>query len=63
MRNITQKLEGNILTLTIDLSKPGTASTSGKSNVIASTEGNVSVAGKPEVKMGINIYTARQSSM
>ena len=56
MKNITQKLTGNILTLTVDISKTFGASKSGKSIVIASTEGNISVDGKPEVKIGLNIY-------
>ena len=56
MFNITQQLQGNILTITVDLGAPGQRSASGKSIVIASTSGNVGVTGKPEVKMGINIY-------
>jgi hypothetical protein len=28
-----------------------------KSTIIASTEGNVSVPGKEEVKIGLNVYT------
>ena len=59
MRNIKTNIAGNILTITVDLSIPGETSSSGKSLVIASTEGNVSVEGKPEVKMGINIYTKK----
>lgn len=57
MNNVTQKLEGNILTLTIDLSKPGTLSSSRKSMLIASTGGSVEVDGRPDVIMGVNIYT------
>jgi hypothetical protein len=56
MKNITQKLNGNILTLTIDISKTFGASKTGKSIIVASTEGNVSVEGKEAVKMGVNIY-------
>ena len=61
MRNIKTSVNGNILTITVDLSIPGEVSSSGKSLVIASTEGNVSVEGKPEVKMGINIYTKKSA--
>ena len=59
MRNIKTTIAGNILTIEVDLSAPSTVSSSGKSLVIASTEGNVSVEGKEEVKMGINIYTKK----
>ena len=60
MRNIETSLVGDILTIKVDLSKPPQLSTSGKSNVIASTEGNISLPGKEEVKMGINIYTRKE---
>ena len=56
MRNITQSLKGTVLTLTIDLADVGGPSSTGKSLQIASSEGNVSVDGRPEVKMGINVY-------
>jgi hypothetical protein len=56
MANIKQQLNGNILTLTIDLNAPGERSKSGKSIVIATTSGNISVAGKPEFKLGLNLY-------
>ena len=57
MRNIIQKVEGNILTLTIDLSKQGTPSSSGKTLLIASSEGNAPIEGRPEFKLGLNLYT------
>ncbi len=56
MKNIEMKLAGNILTITVDLSKQFGLSSSGKSLIIASTEGNISVEGKEEVKVGLNIY-------
>jgi len=56
MKNITQKVTGDILTITVDLSKKFGTSKSGKSIVIASTEGNISVEGHPEIKAGINVY-------
>lgn len=58
-RNVTMKVNGNILTIEVDLSKPGEVSSSGKSLVIGSTEGNVSVPEKPEVKIGLNVYTKK----
>jgi len=56
MKNVELKLSGTTLTITVDLSKEYGLSSSGKSLIIASTEGNVSVEGKPEVKVGLNIY-------
>jgi len=57
MNNITQQLNGSILTLTIDLSKTGKLSSSGKSLLIASTGGSVKVDGRPDVTIGVNVYT------
>ena len=57
MNNITQQLNGSILTLTIDLSKTGKLSSSGKSILIASTGGSVKVDGRPDVTIGVNVYT------
>lgn len=56
MKNVEMKVEGNILTIKVDLSKEFGLSSSGKSVIIASTEGNQSVEGKEEVKIGLNIY-------
>jgi hypothetical protein len=56
MKNVEMKVEGNILTIKVDLSKEFGKSSSGKSTIIASTEGNVKVHGKEDVKIGLNIY-------
>jgi len=56
MKNVDMKLSGNILTITVDISKEYGLSTSKKSMIIASTEGNVSVPEKEDVKIGLNIY-------
>lgn len=57
MQNIAMKQVGNILTITIDTSERHGVSGSGKSEVIASTGGNIEVPGAPGVKIGINCYT------
>ena len=57
MKNIEMKVEGNILTIKVDLSQRFGKSSSGKSTIVASTEGNQSVPGKEEIKIGLNIYT------
>ena len=56
MKNCEMKLDGNILTITVDISKEFGKSTSGKSIIISSTEGNVSIPQKEEIKIGLNIY-------
>lgn len=58
-RNVEMKVENNNLVITVDLSAEGKVSSSGKSLVIGSTEGNVSVPGKEDVKVGLNVYTKK----
>lgn len=50
------RLEGNKLTIEVDVTKEFGLSSSGKSLIIASTEGNVSIPGKEEIKIGLNVY-------
>jgi len=57
MKNIEMKVEGDKLVITVDLSKRFGKSSSGKSIIIASSEGNQSVPGKEEIKIGLNVYT------
>lgn len=56
MKNVDMTLEGNILTIKVDLGKDFGPSASGKNIIVASTEGNQSVPGKEEVKIGLNVY-------
>ncbi|MDR3602542.1 MAG: hypothetical protein P4L49_19005 [Desulfosporosinus sp.] len=56
MKNCDMKLDGTILTITVDISKEFGKSASGKSIIIASTEGNVSIPENEEIKIGLNIY-------
>jgi predicted acyl esterase len=56
MKNLEMKVDKTKLTITVDLAKTYGLSGSGKSEIIASTEGNVSVEGADGVKVGINIY-------
>jgi len=53
--NVKLAIVKNILTITVDLSKKGEASKSGKSIVIASTTGNIPV-GDGTHMIGLNIY-------
>ena len=56
MKNCEMKLTGNILTITVDISKDFGKSSSGKSVIIASTEGNISIPEKDDIKIGLNVY-------
>ena len=56
MKNIEMTIEENILVIKIDLTKEFGPSASGKNIIIASTEGNVSIPGREEAKVGLNIY-------
>jgi len=58
MKNVEMEVKGKELIIKIDLSKSFGASRTGKSKVIASSEGNVSVPGKEAIKLGLNVYTA-----
>ncbi|HUS88415.1 MAG TPA: hypothetical protein VMW91_03450 [Desulfosporosinus sp.] len=56
MKNCEMKLNGNILTITVDISKEFGKSASGKSIIISSTEGNMSIPEKEDIKIGLNVY-------
>lgn len=56
MKNVEMKVEGDILTIKIDLTKEFGPSSSGKTIIIGSTEGNVAVPEKEDVKIGLNVY-------
>jgi len=56
MKNVEMKVEGNRLVITIDLAKSYGPSKSGKTTIIASTDGNVGLKEKPEIKVGLNVY-------
>jgi len=55
MKNIEMTVEGEILTIKVDLSKSFGPSKSGKTIIVASTEGNVPVPERDE-KIGLNVY-------
>jgi hypothetical protein len=55
MKNVQMTVAGNILTITVDLTKEFGPSSSGKTIIIASTEGNVAVPEREE-KVGLNVY-------
>ena len=49
-------LDGDILTIRVDVSKEFRPSASGKTIIIATTKSNVSIPGSEEKKIGLNIY-------
>lgn len=59
MKNVEMTVEGNILTLKVDLTKEFGPSSSGKTIIIASTEGNISVPDRDE-KIGLNVYRKKK---
>jgi hypothetical protein len=60
MKNVEMRVEANILTIKVDLSKEVGPSSSGKTIIIASTEGNVPVDGAEEIKVGVNVYKKKK---
>jgi hypothetical protein len=56
VKNIDMQVKDGKLVIVVDLSKEFGPSSSGKSIIIASSEGNVSVLGNADVKIGLNVY-------
>ncbi len=59
MKNVEFSVDGNILTIRVDLTKTFGPSSSGKTTIIASTEGNVAVGPGRDEKIGLNVYRPR----
>ena len=62
MKNVEMSLDGDVLTIRVDLAQTFGPSSSGKTTIIASTEGNVSAGPGREEKIGLNVYRGRSSS-
>ena len=54
MKNIELQVNGTILTITVDLTKNFGKSASGRTNIVATTEGAVALEDGTQV--GVNIY-------
>ena len=54
--NVSMRVDGLILVIEVDLSQTLGPSSSGKSEIIATTGGNASVPGNEEVKVGLNVF-------
>ena len=55
MKNIKISVKGNALTIEVDLTKDFGPSKSGKTTVIASTEGTVKLDGEKGIIIGVNV--------
>ncbi len=60
MHNVKIERQGHMLVLTIDTRAHGRPSATGKSAIVASTEGNVEVPGT-DLKLGLNIFRPRST--
>lgn len=57
MRNVKMTVKGEVLTIEIDLSKRLGLSGSGKTMIIASTDGSTKLEGDDQISVGLNVYT------
>ncbi|MCL2001738.1 MAG: hypothetical protein FWG74_09905 [Planctomycetes bacterium] len=55
MKNVEMSVENDTLIIKVDLSKEFGPSSSGKTVIVASTEGNQTIPGRSE-KIGFNVY-------
>lgn len=56
MQNVEMKVDGDVLTITVDLKQTFGRSASGKTISIASTKGNVTLPSHPDIKVGLNVF-------
>ena len=57
MQNVKVDIKGTMLVLSVDMSKRFGKSASGKTTIIATTQGNQSVPGHDGASFGLNVYT------
>lgn len=62
MENVQLEVQGQQLVITVDLDQELGESISGKSVMIATTGGNISVPGFEEIKLGLNVYRPVQAA-
>ena len=56
MKNVDMQIDGDQLTIKIDLGKDFGDSRSGKTIMIASSEGNQTLPGHDDVRLGLNVF-------
>ncbi|MEW6171880.1 MAG: hypothetical protein AB1510_02255 [Bacillota bacterium] len=59
MKNVEMKVDGDKLHIIVDLSREFGPSSSGKTTIVASTEGSAAVPGSEEIKIGLNVFKKR----
>jgi hypothetical protein len=59
MKNVTLSQSGDILSITIDLSQDHGTSKSGKTYIIATTQGNKKINPDSNIVIGLNCYKPR----
>lgn len=58
MKNLKYTVAGTKLTIEVDLAADHGPSKSGKTVIVATSEGNQPLPGFPEIKVGVNIFKA-----
>jgi hypothetical protein len=61
MQNVKTEVKGNTLTITVDLSARLGPSSTGKTIIVATSNGSTKVPGHDSIKFGLNVYTGRAS--
>ncbi len=56
MKNVDMKVEGDTLIIKVDLTREFGPSSSGKTIIVASSEGNQTIEYKDGYKLGLNVY-------
>ena len=59
MKNVKMTKKGNTLTVEIDLTQNFGPSRTGKTIIVASTEGNKKVPDTEDIFIGVNVYAKR----
>lgn len=55
-KNVSMRIEGKKLIIEVEMDQDFGPSKSGKTRIIASTEGNISAPGDEDIKIGLNVY-------
>lgn len=59
MQNVTAEVKAGKLIITVDLAQRLGPSSTGKTEMIATTKGNANAPGVAGVKFGLNVFTGR----
>ncbi len=59
--NIVTRIEGDKLIMEVDLTQEHGETGSRKSTKVASSDGNMSIPGREDIKIGLNVYKPKQT--